>query len=216
MNKINVAIVENHKYLSDNNAQIRNAIEAANNFAFPKLKIDWDIDVVVRNVEQRYADAKDHVSGHTYESDFIVLKIEEKFQPFEITEVLVHELCHAARWGKNDEWINTLYDALIFEGLAVSFTDEFCKNQPEHQFYMDTVTGRTDSENEKIFQKLKGKLNSCDYNYNEIFTGNGESLPYWAGYSLGYYLVQKYLKKTNKKIEEVFADKYSDIKSILQ
>ena len=216
MNKINVAIVENYKNLSDNDMQIRSAIKTANAFAFPRLKIDWDVDVVMRNVEQRYADAKDHVSGHTYESDFIVLKVEEKFQPFEITEVLVHELCHAARWGKNDEWMNTLYDALVFEGLAVSFANEFCKNESERQFYMDVVTKRSDAENEKIFQKLKTELDSYNYNYDKIFTGNGEDLPYWAGYSLGYYLVQKYLKKTNKKVEEAFADKYSDIKSILQ
>ena len=75
MNKINVAIVENYKNLSDNDMQIRSAIKTANAFAFPRLKIDWDVDVVMRNVEQRYADAKDHVSGHTYESVFIVLKV---------------------------------------------------------------------------------------------------------------------------------------------
>ena len=44
--------------------------------------------------------------------------------------------------------------------------------------------------------------------------GNNE-LPRWSGYSLGYYLVKKYLEKTGKKIEEVFADKYADFRIIL-
>jgi hypothetical protein len=44
-----------------------------------------------------------------------------------------------------------------------------------------------------------------------FFNGNDE-LPRWAGYSLGYYLVKKYLTKTGKKIEDAFADKYADLK----
>ena len=121
--------------------------------------------------------------------------VEEKFKPFEIAEVLVHELCHAVRWGKNDERLNTLYDTLIFEGITVCFTGEYCKDKSEHQFYMDVVMKRTDSENEKILKTLKEQLENTNYDYNKIFTGNGKDLPYWADYSLGYYLVKKYLKK---------------------
>lgn len=215
MDKINLAIIENCEYISKREPAIRNAVEIARKFAFPKLKINWNIDVVLRSSKTKYADAKDFISGHTYESDFIVLYVEEKFKPFEIAEVLIHELCHAARWGKNDEWLSTLYDALIFEGIAVYFTEEFCKDKSEHQFYMDVVTKRTDSENKKILKTLKEQLENTNYDYDKFFTGNGKDLPYWAGYSLGYYLVKKYLKKTSKKIEDAFADKYSDIESAL-
>ena len=45
--------------------------------------------------------------------------------------------------------------------------------------------------------------------------GNGNDVLYWDGYSLGYYLVKKYLKNSGKTIEEAFADKYADIESIL-
>lgn len=47
-----------------------------------------------------------------------------------------------------------------------------------------------------------------------FFTGN-DKLPRWSGYSLGYYLVKKYLEKTHKTIEEAFADKYEDFRIVL-
>ena len=32
---------------------------------------------------------------------------------------------------------------------------------------------------------------------------------------IGYYLVKKYLKKTGKKIEDAFANKYADFKAVV-
>ncbi len=42
--------------------------------------------------------------------------------------------------------------------------------------------------------------------YDTIFFNGNDDLPRWSGYSLGYYLVKKYLEKTGKKIEEAFVD----------
>ena len=52
------------------------------------------------------------------------------------------------------------------------------------------------------------------YNLKVFFTGDDE-LPRWSGYSLGFYLVKKYLEKTGKKIEDVFADKYDEFRVVL-
>ena len=41
---------------------------------------------------------------------------------------------------------------------------------------------------------------------------NVDELPRWAGYSLGYYLVKRYLERTGKKIKEAFFDKYADFR----
>lgn len=194
---------------------VTNAVKNAEDYAFLKLKIDWDIDVLARFIPKSNSGNSDAVNGHTYEKNLIVLNIEEDFKEYEISEVLVHELCHAARWGKNNEWINTLFDLLIFEGLAVKFAADFIENKKECQFYMDTILKRSDSDNEKIYNSIKDKLNDNSYNYEEIFVGDGIKMPYWSGYSLGYYLINKYLKKTGKKIEEAFADKYSEIESTL-
>ncbi len=215
MNKINLFITEANGNLPNKKALILDAVKKAEKYAFSKLKIDWDIDVLIRNSKQKFPEAKDSVSGHTYEHNLIRLTAEDGFSEFEISEVLVHELCHAARWGKNNEWMNTLLDVLIFEGLAVCFTEGFSRNNTKRQFYMETITGRSDKENEKILSILKKDLSNTSYDYEYIFTGNGNDFPYWGGYSLGYYLIKKYLKKSGKTIEEAFADKYADIKASL-
>ena len=132
-----------------------------------------------------------------------------------ISENVVHELCHAARWGKNDEWAKTLFDDLIFEGLACALEAEFVKDKSEKSLFIKTILECTDDEDKKILDLLQDKLDSNEYNYDEIFFNGNINLPRWAGYSLGYYLVKKYLKKTGKKIEDAFADKYADFKAIV-
>ena len=47
----------------------------------------------------------------------------------------------------------------------------------------------------KIFYKLKDRLDDDSFEtYNEIFYGKG-GYPLWAGYTIGYYLIEDYLKK---------------------
>lgn len=117
--------------------------------------------------------------------------------------------------GKNDEWIKSLFDGLLFEGLACVLEDEFANNNPEKTLFIKTILERSDEENEKILAVVREKLDSNEYNYDEIFFNGNDKLPRWAGYSLGYYLVKKYLEKTNKGIEDAFVDKYADFKIIL-
>ena len=112
MNKINLFITEANENLSDKKELILNAVKKAEEYVFPKLKIDWDIDVVVTNRVYEFVIPEDGVGGRTYASDFILISInEDKITDNILAETLVHELCHAARWGKNDEWMNTLFDA---------------------------------------------------------------------------------------------------------
>ena len=154
--------------------------------------------------------------GFTFSADFIRINIDdEKATENLISENVVHELCHAARWGKNDEWIKSLFDGLIFEGLACVLEDEFASNNSEKTLFIKTILERSDEENEKILAVVRDKLDSNEYNYDEIFFNGNNKLPRWAGYSLGYYLVKKYLEKTNKRIEDAFDDKYADFKIVL-
>lgn len=215
MSKIILFNSKENGYSFKNVASISNAVKKAEDFAYPKLGIDWNIDVIIHRSNPIFPNAKDRVSGHTYEDNLIRLIVEDGFSEFEISEVLVHELCHAARWRRNNEWVVTLFDAIIFEGLAVCFTEMFSANNPKRQYYMKTIVDRSDEENEKIFNKLKDDLLDNNYDYNSIFRGDGNSLPYWSGYSLGYYLIKKYLEKTGKAIEDAYADRYKDIESFL-
>lgn len=215
MNKINILLTEANGNLLDKKEMIKTAVKTAEKYVFPKLKIDWDIDILVTNRIPMII-PENGAGGFTFSADFIRIIIDdEKATENLISENVVHELCHAARWGKNDEWIKSLFDGLIFEGLACVLEDEFASNNSEKTLFIKTILERSDEENEKILAVVRDKLDSNEYNYDEIFFNGNNKLPRWAGYSLGYYLVKKYLEKTNKRIEDAFADKYADFKIIL-
>lgn len=216
MNKVNILLTEANGNLSGSREMIMDAIKAAEEYVFPKLKIDWDIDLLITNRLYDIIIPEDGVGGRTRTSDFIEFAVnEEKATENLISEVVVHELCHAARWGKNDEWTQSLFDGLLFEGIACVLEDEFVKNNPEKTLFIKTILERSDEENKKILEELRDQLDSNRYDYNTIFFNGNDKLPRWSGYSLGYYLVKKYLEKTNKRIEDAFADRYAEFKIIL-
>ena len=215
MNKVNILLTEANGNLSNKKEMIKNAIKMAEKYAFSKLNIDWDIDVLVTNRIPMII-PENGAGGYTFSADFIRINIDDKKATENlISENVVHELCHAARWGKNDEWIKSLFDGLIFEGLACVLEAEFVKDRSEKSLFIKTILERTDEKNEKILEELRGQLDSNHYDYDTIFFNGNDKLSRWSGYSLGYYLVKKYLEKTGKKIEEAFADKYANFRIIL-
>lgn len=214
INKINLFITEANGNLSNKKDLILNAVKKAEEYVFSKLRIDWDIDVVTTNRIYEFVIPEDGVGGRTYASDFILISInEDKITENILSETLVHELCHAARWGKNDEWMSTLLDGMISEGIATYFESEFVKDKSEKQLFLKTVAERSDEENEKIYEELKDQLGDERYDYQTIFFNGNDKLPRWSGYSLGFLTVKKYLEKSGKTIEEAFADKYADIEA---
>lgn len=215
MNKVNILLTEANGNLSNKKEMIENAIKMAEEYAFSKLNIDWDIDVLVTNRIPMII-PENGAGGYTFSADFIRINIDDKKATENlISENAVHELCHAARWGKNDEWIKFLFDGLIFEGLACVLEAEFVKDRSEKSLFIKTILERTDEKNKKILEELRDQLDSNHYDYDTIFFNGNDKLSRWSGYSLGYYLVKKYLEKTGKKIEEAFADKYADFRIIL-
>ena len=93
--------------------------------------------------------------GYTFTADFFRIIINDK----KATDNLIsHELCHAARWGRNDEWIKSLFDCLIFEGLACVLEAEFEKDKSEKSLFIKTILECTDDENKKILDLLQDKL----------------------------------------------------------
>ena len=216
MNKVNILLTEANGNLSSAREMIISAIKTAEEYVFPKLKIDWDIDLLVTNRLRDIVIPEDGVGGYTRTADFIEFAInEEKAAENLISEMIAHELCHAARWGKNDELIIALFDGMISEGIATYLEAEFVKGREEKTVFIKTILERSDNENKKILEELRDQLDSNYYDYYTIFFNGNDKLPRWSGYSLGYYLVKKYLEKTNKKIEDAFADKYEDFKIVL-
>ena len=215
MSKVNILLTEANGNLSDKKEVIKNAVRTAEKYAFQKLKIDWDVDVLITNRIPMII-PENGVGGYTFSADFIRINIDnDKATENLISENVVHELCHAARWGKNDEWTKSLFDGLIFEGIACTLEAEFAKDKSEKTLFIRNVLERSDKENKKILAEIRDKLDSNEYNYDEIFFNGNDKLPRWSGYSLGFYLVKKYLEKTHKKIEDAFADKYAEFKIAL-
>lgn len=216
MSKINILLANSSEEFNETKSEIINAISEVEEYAFTKLKIDWDIDLVVNNRMDFLVIPEDGVGGYTYACDFIVCALDLKNMSIpRFKEMLVHELGHAARLGKNNEWMNTLFDGIISEGIATYFGTEFAKNNSDKQFFTKAMLERSDEENERILKELRGNLEDKNYDYQTIFFTGNDKLPRWSGYSLGYYLVKKYLEKTHKTIEEAFADKYEDFKIVL-
>lgn len=216
MSKINVLFANANGNFDEIKDTILAAIKEVESYAFSRLKIDWDIDVVVSANAYSIIIPEDGVGGQTFASNFIVSALDLKTMSIlRFKEMLAHELGHAARWGKNDEWMNTLFDGMISEGIATYFGTEFAKNNSEKQFFTRAMLERSDEENERILNELRGNLDDKNYDYQTIFFTGNDKLPRWSGYSLGYYLVKKYLEKTHKTIEEAFADKYEDFKIVL-
>ena len=216
MHKVNILLTEANGNLSDYKEIIIDAVKTAEEYVFPKLKVNWDIDVLVTNRLHDIIIPEDGVGGRARTSDFIEFAInEEKATKNLISEMVAHELCHAARWGKNDEWINSLFDGIISEGVATYLEADFVKDRKEKTVFIKTILERTNDENKKILEELRDQLESNYYDYDTIFFNGNDELPRWSGYSLGYYLVKKYLEKTNKKIEDAFADKYAEFKIAL-
>ena len=216
MSKINILLANSSGEFNETKSEIINAIKEVKKYTFSKLKIDWNIDLVVNNRMDFLVIPEDGVGGYTYASDFIISALDLKSMSIpRFKEMLAHEFCHAARWGKNDEWMNTLFDGMISEGVATYFGTEFAKNNSEKQFFTKTILERSDEENERILNELRCNLDNKNYDYNTIFFTGNDKLPRWSGYSLGYYLVKKYLEKTHKTIEEAFTDKYEDLRIVL-
>jgi uncharacterized protein YjaZ len=105
---------------------------------------------------------------------------------------------------------------MIFEGLATTFEEEAIRDNDikTSNHFLSEMKKRNDTENGRILDILRPQLPNKDYNYHQIFFDGCKKLdiPRWSGYSVGYYLVKKYLKQNNKKASDIFADKYDDFK----
>lgn len=210
MNKLFYYISKSNCELKLYEKQIRVAIAKAEKFAINLLKIDSNIDIFFSSIDD-FIIPEDGVGGRTIQSNFIIISIDLKKKISEdyIYEVICHELGHAARWAKNPEYADTLFKELISEGIATAIEEEAVHNNFNKQLFLNTVLNRSDEENVKIFNILKPKLNSNSYDYNEIFFYGNNDLPRWAGYSLGVFLVKRYMNENNLNINHIFHEKYS-------
>lgn len=139
-----------------------------------------------------------HIGGHTYADDFVTITFNSRatIKTDDVILTLCHEPCHATRWQYNNEWSSTLLASMVFEGIATAFVENIAQtNTIAFDYFTKVIVKTTDITNERIFSILKDQLASEIYDYTNIFFvgDKNRGLPRWAGYSLGYYLVKKYM-----------------------
>lgn len=215
--EIKLNIANSQKIFSEEDCKkIKNGIMRAKEYAAPKLKIAEDIDIVVTPDLQDFLIPEDHLGAFTYNGNFIIISFAKgHVNEALVYEVTCHELCHAARWQKNKEDMKNLFDGMILEGLAVCFEEQAVKNQKNKQFFLQTMLERSDQENAEILKHVGNDLDKNRYDYF-TFENKERNIPRWTGYSVGYYLVKKYLAKTEKTIDEIFAEPFDNFRIILQ
>lgn len=107
----------------------------------------------------------------------------------QLKRTLAHELHHAARW-RTVGYGRHLFEALVTEGLADHFELEIFGGKPEP--HDQVVRG---SALKKIEAQAVKEYWSPKYDHTAWFFGSVEKhLPFWGGYTLGFNLVQRYLK----------------------
>lgn len=117
----------------------------------------------------------------------------------EFPATLGHEMHHCLRWEKPGYGC-TLKQALISEGLACCFETELRGgNAP---FYATFVPA---GDMEALLIAAEPQLDEVNYDHRAWFFGSEErGIPRYAGYSLGYQVVSRYLARANSTASELW------------
>ena len=106
----------------------------------------------------------------------------------ELTRTLVHELHHSARWV-DPGYGDTLFDALVTEGLADHFLCQVTGEAPE-----PWAVSLSDDALASWLEKARPSFDDETYSHEDWFFGCAEKgMPKWLGYALGYEIVKRYL-----------------------
>ncbi len=99
---------------------------------------------------------------------------------------IYHEFTHAIRKDYRNDM--SLLEQIVFDGIAERFSEKFEKNS-----YIPKKIEKKEAL--KIFDEIKTKLKSKNEKLlKDIFYGTGK-YPMWAGYAIGYWLCEPYIKK---------------------
>lgn len=111
-----------------------------------------------------------------------------------LKRTMAHELYHCVRNYSYGEK-RTLLHSLVDEGLADHFDIEVNQTFPQR---WDTAL--TEEQSTQYMELARKEFNSPTYDHRAWFFGSKEKqIPRWTGYTLGFKLVDTYLKKHPEK-----------------
>lgn len=168
---------------------LKKAVKKAN-----KLLNHADCNILV------FADAdkvipEEGIGGLSWGSDWVRIDVDPNYKKGvakaiaeNMPGMIAHELHHVCR-GSSVGYGDTLGEALVTEGLAQLFEEFLYPNRKV--IYAHYLTPKEVSQ---AWKKAQPLLKSKQYNHGDWFFGKDE-LKRWTGYSLGYDIVQQYIKK---------------------
>lgn len=188
---------------------IRSALEKAVAIAVDKISLK-DVDVICID-DPSMVIPEIGIGGYTPSRHLMFLYIDsqsDKVTEQEIINTLCHEFYHSMSYD-GPGYGKTLFDSMIFEGLATAFEEESAKG---NSFLVRNLRSREASQ--ALFAKHSNELDAEDFNHFKWFIyDETNELPRWAGYEIGFYIVRAYLEETNKKASEVILEDLNVIKS---
>ena len=118
----------------------------------------------------------------------------------ELPPTIAHEMHHAKRW-RNPGYGQTLLEAMVTEGLAQCFEVPFRNGElPEYAKAIEP------EEIADLMARARLEFDNPTYNHQDWFFGNqARAIPIWAGYTLGFRMVRKYLEKTGESAASAHA-----------
>lgn len=216
MNENNVLISGKDDPLLAQVDKLKEITKKAKSYTFSKFKYNKIINIYFRTCSHGFTEISEKVSGCTYASRLIEMRLKKDFLDEDLLVVLIYQLFHAARWEVNSEETYSLFDILILKGLALHFTYGYYRKYINTILPIEMIANQSNSMNEKNLTFLSNIIMTNNYSYDEIFLKRGKMLPKLVGHSLAYYLVNLYLLATNKEVEDIYFEKYHNIRSVIE
>ncbi len=223
MRKINTLIANANNYFTDSEVQIiKESVRRAEAYISSRFdKFDYSLDLLIAHPSYLMSTIEeDGVCGHTYDSRLIGITLDKsqaQVSKNTVFETVCHEISHSLRWEKQTEYVETLFDNMILEGLAVVFEEQALHgaNIEDRQFFLQTVQDTTKDEYDSMIKVLQPSFSDTTYSYDELFFNGNDEIPRWTVYRLGYYYVKQYLKLTGRTLEQATFDSYKEFRKII-
>ena len=194
--------IPSHSLLEDEKeiqSMIRHTVGICNN-ALPRIT---DLHVIVTpTFYSGYIQEMGGVMGFAPRSGnvmFIAINTSLPDWRHTLQSTVAHEYHHTVI-HENQDW-DTFQDILVYEGLAEHFRNEVIGGAPSKW----TVLNKT--EREKLIQcwhyfenRLEKSAFEENSGYYEYFIGEDNNVPYQLGYSLGYIIVDDFLRESGHNI----------------
>ncbi|AKA35140.1 DUF2268 domain-containing putative Zn-dependent protease [Flagellimonas lutaonensis] len=185
-------VFDNDPALAQHKPLIQELISEAFGQINAKMPIDNLTIEIVANAQQTIPEIG--IGGFNPSTEKIIIYINPNFANLvasmekELGPQLAHEIHHAKR-RRSVGYGNTLLQAMVSEGLADHFSIEvFGIDPPLWSIALE------EAELQQWIATASETWNESGYNHSTWFFGTTSEVPRWAGYSIGFELVKKYLE----------------------